>query len=947
MSTDPPPVHTANVSHDTHGVNTPMPPISSLAAPSNIPPVMTWNSYVGLSNAAPPQPLGVSNPDGIPRPLASQVVPRNYPTSYHTSAPVYGGATLEAPLRQNIDSPAIRQTLEAPIRQTIEGQLRQTIEEPIRHTPPPTAPANNVTMIDPSTMMATTVHMTSVRSVTSVPLQQDRLAATMQSDNNIISAALESSKVQPETHVVVPTTISARTPSQIQMVPNISIQDGHQQIINAQDTMLHAPHSVAAYSVVTHAPVIDSQTGHITTHHAQLAQAVVNTPPITPQPQVLPQTRVQAQPPTKQAKSNELTDVGPKHGRRGRPSGGGKTSRKNTSPRSAAKMSPTKTRSSTAAVPTPDPLSAMSKEEQMDLAEVLKNVSMVPKPLHVSPRKLKRKAYSIKEKLNTVERVKAGEPRSKILRDMGIPDSTLRGWMKDEDKLRTFAYNVDIKKKKARTAKDTLLDSVLHSWYLQQKERGMNVTGAMLKIKADELNKDINGENNFKASAGWLYRFQKRHNLGKQRDPDEDDAKNVPTLGYKEEILHFPYDQVLKNQDVSAADEKVHQFCQKVRELLLSGGYNDEQVYTCDETGFFYKLLPDNNFLVPSDEPSCANSKRIRDRVTMLFCLNKTGQHKLKPLCVGKYRSPRGFQHVNVSKLPFWYKCSHNAWMTSAIFMDWFITCFIPEVRHYQREKKLDEKAVLLLDENPAHPSGDVLVSPDGNIQVIFLPKDTTSVVQPLDHGLMATFKSSYRTELIKEVVTTETDVKLFLRHLSLKRMMYIGEKAWSAIKPRTIEKMWHKCLPMVFDPLAGGSDPADEESTPLADASGRNKADSEKLFQERLEAAGIETSVATIKEWTGLNENLPTTDISTIGATENEEQEVPSEPMEQEPSEDEEDSQSKIPSNAEAVKAFEIGLQWLESKNIDYITILQVQSILDYARYERRNELSQLNNSC
>jgi len=55
---------------------------------------------------------------------------------------------------------------------------------------------------------------------------------------------------------------------------------------------------------------------------------------------------------------------------------------------------------------------------------------------------LKRKAYSVEDKLSAISRVR-GESQAKVFRDLGVAKSTLRGWLKDENKLREFVHNVD------------------------------------------------------------------------------------------------------------------------------------------------------------------------------------------------------------------------------------------------------------------------------------------------------------------------------------------------------------------------------------------------------------------------------------------------------------------------------------------------------------------------
>jgi hypothetical protein len=50
---------------------------------------------------------------------------------------------------------------------------------------------------------------------------------------------------------------------------------------------------------------------------------------------------------------------------------------------------------------------------------------------------------------------------------------------------------------------------------------------------------------------------------------------------------------------------------------------------------------------------------------------------------------------------------------------------------------KFEEKALLLLDHCPVHPSVDDLKLKDGKIKVMFLPKITTALIQLMAQGII------------------------------------------------------------------------------------------------------------------------------------------------------------------------------------------------------------------
>jgi transposase-like protein len=66
----------------------------------------------------------------------------------------------------------------------------------------------------------------------------------------------------------------------------------------------------------------------------------------------------------------------------------------------------------------------------------------------------KRKNYSIEEKLKIIDKVRSGVSKASINRECGIPEGTIRGWMKEEEKLRAFVNTVEtevgLQRKKTR-----------------------------------------------------------------------------------------------------------------------------------------------------------------------------------------------------------------------------------------------------------------------------------------------------------------------------------------------------------------------------------------------------------------------------------------------------------------------------------------------------------------
>ncbi|XP_067131366.1 tigger transposable element-derived protein 7-like, partial [Centruroides vittatus] len=223
------------------------------------------------------------------------------------------------------------------------------------------------------------------------------------------------------------------------------------------------------------------------------------------------------------------------------------------------------------------------------------------------------------------------------------------------------------------------VDDCLYAWFVQKRSEGIPVSGTALKLQAEKFHVSLKA-GDFKASDSWLWHWQKQHG-----------------------IFQISIYGEAKSSDIEGAAEFSKQFTISIKKE----GYTDAQVYNCDETALYYRMLPSKTLDLKSN-PQKAGLKLSKERITALFCVNKADNHKLMPL---------------ISKNP---------------------------------------KALLLLDNCPAHPLADNLVSNNGKIKVMYLPKNTTTLIQPLDQGIISAFKTNYRREMMKSLLASDIDVNIF-----------------------------------------------------------------------------------------------------------------------------------------------------------------------------------------
>jgi len=114
------------------------------------------------------------------------------------------------------------------------------------------------------------------------------------------------------------------------------------------------------------------------------------------------------------------------------------------------------------------------------------------------------------------------------------------------------------------------------------------------------------------------------------------------------------------------------------------------------------------------------------------------------------------------------------------------------------KDNNLPVKALLLLDNAPAHPDAPSLVSSDRNIKAMFLPANTTALIQPMDQGVLEAVKRRYRRALLQRLLLEDEEgrsITEFCKKINIKDVVYMSAAAWDDISPVTLTRSWRKLL--------------------------------------------------------------------------------------------------------------------------------------------------------
>ncbi|XP_068224844.1 tigger transposable element-derived protein 1-like [Palaemon carinicauda] len=123
----------------------------------------------------------------------------------------------------------------------------------------------------------------------------------------------------------------------------------------------------------------------------------------------------------------------------------------------------------------------------------------------------------------------------------------------------------------------------------------------------------------------------------------------------------------------------------------------------------------------------------------------------LKPGLIYKALNPQALKNKKKALLPVHWMSNKKAWITKALKLDWFVNCFIPQMKLYLAENELPFKVLLLMDFAGGYATD---LHYDG-VQEEFLPPNTFSLMQPMDQGVIRA--SQWRASSLPSTKATRT----------------------------------------------------------------------------------------------------------------------------------------------------------------------------------------------
>ncbi|XP_037820481.1 tigger transposable element-derived protein 6-like [Lucilia sericata] len=360
----------------------------------------------------------------------------------------------------------------------------------------------------------------------------------------------------------------------------------------------------------------------------------------------------------------------------------------------------------------------------------------------------KHTSLNIKQKLNVISDYKKYD-KEELCTKYKCSRATINRILKNKTSLIEKSKTVNGSTKRDRSGACAKVEKALLFWFNQIRESGAVISRNMLLEKSKQFAVEMNED--FSPTHGWLHRWQKR-------------------VGITLKKIH--------GEGASADNDAANAFCESVLPDLISK-YQPSEIFNADESGIFYKALPKSTLTKKGDQKR--GFKNSKELLTLLFICNATGDYK-KAIVIGKSKNPRCFRNKS---LPLKYYSQNKAWMTQSLWQE--ILCSLDD-----EMGKQGRKIILFVDNAACHKTSAVFQ----NIDLQFLPANTTSIIQPLDQGIIHCFKCYYRQNLLRKQISAVENGKTiadFMKSFSIFNAMHVIQNSWWLVKPTTINNCFKK----------------------------------------------------------------------------------------------------------------------------------------------------------
>ncbi|XP_044124236.1 tigger transposable element-derived protein 6-like [Bufo gargarizans] len=351
---------------------------------------------------------------------------------------------------------------------------------------------------------------------------------------------------------------------------------------------------------------------------------------------------------------------------------------------------------------------------------------------------------TLRDRISVIKESEAGRSQRDLAKEFNCSKTQIQATLANrEHYLRQWQENVNENSKRRRWQPYEDVNKALLDWLYHARSEHFPISGPMLQEKALQIASQL-GLHRFHASNGWLNKFRTRHNIVFH-----------PIAGATIEM---------REEDGAVSKDQLH---------VIAAGYADSDIYNMDETGLFFKAIPDKTLTVRSAQ--CQGGNWAEQRLTVALCANLCGD-KEPPLVI---HTGTGHPH-STEALGIWRHTNRKAWMTPEIYRSWL-------EKLNERMRLQDRRILLFVDGAPCHCAEKL-----SHVEVTLLPTNGTPWSSPMCQGAIRAFKIHYRKKLLRSLLARMDDarpVHVLAEGITMVDALSWVKMAWGEVKPETITR--------------------------------------------------------------------------------------------------------------------------------------------------------------
>ncbi len=223
----------------------------------------------------------------------------------------------------------------------------------------------------------------------------------------------------------------------------------------------------------------------------------------------------------------------------------------------------------------------------------------------------KRNCLTVEQKLKVIERLNNNISLSKIASEFKVSKTQIFNVKASKENILN-GVSEGILMPTAKTlpnrSKQIEIDNAVFKWFKEMRKptfrcKPLAIARSHIQARA-MVEAERMGIEGFRASNGWFSNWRKRNGVG----------RSLRLYGEAGDVTYLEFEAAMA----------------ELREKLEEENYEPDNIFNMDETGMFYRAMPARTYLAPDESRKTVRgtkSLKAKDRVTVLFCVNATGNY--------------------------------------------------------------------------------------------------------------------------------------------------------------------------------------------------------------------------------------------------------------------------------------------------------------------------------